>query len=77
VERFNGIPFNPSVYEGFEYSPNVIYGGAVQNQLVLPLMQHIYTEQGRKIALIGTDTLTRAKSIGSSASLRQKVMLKL
>lgn len=57
VERFNGILFYPSVYEGFEYSPNVIYGGAVPNQLVLPLMQHIYAEQGRKIALIGTDTL--------------------
>src|SRR6056297_4298643 len=57
VERFNGLLFYPSVYEGFEYSPNVIYGGAVPNQLVLPLMQHIYAEQGRKIALIGTDTL--------------------
>ncbi len=57
IERFNGILFYPSVYEGFEYSPNVIYGGAIPNQLVLPLMQHIYATQGRKIALIGTDTL--------------------
>lgn len=57
VERFNGLLFYPSVYEGFEYSPNVIYGGAVPNQLVLPLMQHIYAEHGNRIALIGTDTL--------------------
>jgi branched-chain amino acid transport system substrate-binding protein len=57
VERFNGILFYPSVYEGFEYSPNVIYGGAVPNQLVLPLMQHLYAEEGRKMALIGSDTL--------------------
>lgn len=57
VERFNGLLFYPSVYEGFEYSPNVIYGGAVPNQLVLPLMQHIYAEPGKHIALIGTDTL--------------------
>src|SRR6056297_2930956 len=57
VERFNGLLFYPSVYEGFEYSPNVIYGGAVPNQLVLPLMQHIYAEHGNRLALIGTDTL--------------------
>jgi len=57
IEGFNGILFYPSVYEGFEYSPNVIYGGAVPNQVVLPLLEFIYQELGRRIALIGSDTL--------------------
>ncbi|MFT7527953.1 MAG: ABC-type branched-subunit amino acid transport system substrate-binding protein [Arenicella sp.] len=57
VERFNGILFYPSVYEGFEYSPNVIYGGAVPNQMILPLLEYIYRNHGKKIALIGSDTL--------------------
>lgn len=57
IERFNGMLFYPSVYEGFEYSPNVIYGGAVPNQLVLPLLEYLFATQGRRIALIGSDTL--------------------
>lgn len=57
VERLNGILFYPSVYEGFEYSPNVIYGGATPNQLVIPLLEHIYANQGQKIGLLGSDTL--------------------
>lgn len=57
IERFNGILFYPSVYEGFEYSPNVIYGGAVPNQMILPLLEYIYRIHGKRIALIGSDTL--------------------
>lgn len=57
VERFNGVLFYPSVYEGFEYSPNVIYGGAVPNQVVIPLLEHIFGRLGRRVALIGSDTL--------------------
>ena len=56
VERHNGILFYPSVYEGFEYSPNVIYGGAVPNQVVLPLLEYIYRTHGARFALIGSDT---------------------
>jgi ABC-type branched-subunit amino acid transport system substrate-binding protein len=57
VERFNGVLFYPSVYEGFEYSPNIIYGGAVPNQIILPLLEYIYQHHGRKIVLLGSDTL--------------------
>lgn len=57
VERFNGVLFYPSVYEGFEYSPNVIYGGAIPNQMILPLLEYIYRNHGKRIALIGSDTL--------------------
>lgn len=57
VERYNGVLFYPSVYEGFEYSPNVIYGGAVPNQMILPLLEYVYRTHGRKVALVGSDTL--------------------
>lgn len=57
VERFDGVLFYPSVYEGFEYSPNVIYGGAVPNQIVPPLLEYLFRHHGRRIALIGSDTL--------------------
>lgn len=57
VERFNGILFYPSVYEGFEYSPNVVYGGAVPNQIVPPLLEYIFKHHGPRVALIGSDTL--------------------
>src|SRR4051794_17311084 len=32
VERLNGLLWYPTLYEGFEYSPNVIYTGAAPNQ---------------------------------------------
>lgn len=57
IERFNGLLFYPSVYEGFEYSPNVVYGGAVPNQVVLPLLEYLFEHKGRRIVLIGSDTL--------------------
>jgi len=57
IERFDGILFYPSVYEGFEYSPNVIYGGASPNQVVPALLEYIFKNHGQRIALIGSDTL--------------------
>ncbi|KAJ54704.1 N-acetylmuramoyl-L-alanine amidase AmiC [Actibacterium mucosum KCTC 23349] len=57
IERFDGVLFYPSVYEGFEYSPNVIYGGATPNQTVPPLLDFVFQNHGRRIALIGSDTL--------------------
>lgn len=57
IERFNGILFYPSVYEGFEYSPNVIYGGATPNQMIIPLLEYIFTHHGCRVALLGSETL--------------------
>ncbi|WP_200873192.1 transporter substrate-binding domain-containing protein [Vibrio nigripulchritudo] len=57
IDRFNGILLYPSVYEGFEYSPNVIYGGAIPNQVVLPLLEYIYRHLGKRVILVGSDTL--------------------
>jgi branched-chain amino acid transport system substrate-binding protein len=49
--------FYPSVYEGFEYTPKVIYGGAVTNQMVIPLLEYIFEHHGHRVALLGSDTL--------------------
>lgn len=57
VERYNGVLFYPSVYEGFEYSPNVIYGGAVPNQVIVPLLEYLFANHGKRVALFGSDTL--------------------
>lgn len=57
IERFNGVLFYPSVYEGFEYSPNVIYGGATPNQMVIPLLEYLMKMDKRKYFLLGSDTL--------------------
>lgn len=57
IERFNGVLFYPSVYEGFEYSPNVIYGGATPNQMIIPLLEYLMKKDKRKYYLLGSDTL--------------------
>ena len=55
VERRNGLLWYPSLYEGFEYSPNVIYTGAVPNQLVYQLAAWMAREHGPRVACIGSD----------------------
>ena len=55
IERRNGLLWYPSLYEGFEYSPNVIYTGATPNQNSFPLAEYLVTTRGRRIFLIGSD----------------------
>ncbi len=55
VERRNGLLFYPSLYEGFEYSPNVIYGGATPNQNSIQLARYIAQHHGKRIYLVGSD----------------------
>jgi branched-chain amino acid transport system substrate-binding protein len=43
------------LYEGFEYSPNVIYTGAVPNQNSFPLAEYLIRHIGRRVFLIGSD----------------------
>ena len=47
IERFGSLLFYPSFYEGFEYSPNVIYTGATPNQTVLPLAKYLFQNYGK------------------------------
>ncbi len=41
VEALRGLLFYPTLYEGFEYSPNCIYTGACPNQNSLQLARYL------------------------------------
>lgn len=55
IERWNGLLWYPSLYEGFEYSPNIIYTGAVPNQNSIQLARYLAERHGSRIFLIGSD----------------------
>lgn len=55
VERRNALFFYGTLYEGFEYSPNVIYGGACPNQNSVPLANYLMSTFGKRIFFIGSD----------------------
>lgn len=55
IERRNGLLWYPDLYEGFEYSPNVIYVGAATNQNSLPLARYLFSRGKRRFMLIGSD----------------------
>ena len=55
VERHGALLFYPSFYEGFEYSPNIVYAGATPNQTVIPLVEFLFKNYGKKFALVGSD----------------------
>lgn len=55
IERRNGLLWYPSLYEGFEYSSNVIYTGACPNQNSFPLAEYIVRKYGPRVYLIGSD----------------------
>jgi branched-chain amino acid transport system substrate-binding protein len=55
VERRNALFFYPTLYEGFEYSRNVIYGGATPNQNSVPLANYLMNTFGKRIYFVGSD----------------------
>ena len=55
IERRNIMFFYPTLYEGFEYSPNVIYGGACPNQNSVPLARYLLENYGNRFYFIGSD----------------------
>ena len=55
IERRNGLLWYCSLYEGFEYSPNVIYTGAAPNQNTLQLAAYLLRHHGKRFFLIGSD----------------------
>jgi branched-chain amino acid transport system substrate-binding protein len=55
VERLNGLLWYPTVYEGFEYSPNIIYTGAAPNQNSLELCGHLIENGGKRFFFVGSD----------------------
>lgn len=55
VERLNGLLWYPTLYEGFEFSPNVIYTGAAPNQNSLSLCEYVLESYGPRIYFVGSD----------------------
>jgi ABC-type branched-subunit amino acid transport system substrate-binding protein len=55
VERMNGLLWYPTLYEGFEYSPNIIYTGAAPNQNSLALFSYLAKTYGTRFYFVGSD----------------------
>jgi branched-chain amino acid transport system substrate-binding protein len=55
IERRNGLLWYCSLYEGFEFSPNVVYTGAAPNQNTLQLAAYLLRHRGKRFFLIGSD----------------------
>ena len=55
VERLNGLLWYPTLYEGFEYSPNIIYTGAAPNQNSLALVEFMTERFGTRFYFVGSD----------------------
>lgn len=55
VERLNGLLWYPTLYEGFEYSPNIIYTGAAPNQNSMALCDFLTENFGVRFYFVGSD----------------------
>lgn len=55
IERYNGLLWYPSIYEGFEFSENVLYTGATLNQNTFALADFILQRYGTRIFMAGSD----------------------
>lgn len=55
IERHDALLWYCSFYEGFEYSPNVIYTGAVPNQNSVQLAAYLLQHRGKRLFLVGAD----------------------
>ena len=58
IEKHNGLLFYPTLYEGFEFSNNIIYTGAAPNQQAIPAVDYLMSEAGGSVkrwVLAGTD----------------------
>lgn len=54
-ESNNGLLWYPVQYEGMEASENVFYMGAAPNQQIVPAIDYLAENYGKKIFLVGSD----------------------
>ena len=57
VERWNKLLFYPTIYEGFEFSRNIIYTGAAPNQNSVQLTEYMTSRFGGRVYMVGSDYL--------------------
>jgi branched-chain amino acid transport system substrate-binding protein len=55
VQRWNAMLMYPTLYEGFEYSDNVVYTGAAPNQNSIQLADFMLREFGSRVYMVGSD----------------------
>ncbi|MHB0991836.1 MAG: transporter substrate-binding domain-containing protein [Burkholderiales bacterium] len=55
IEKWNKLLFYPTLYEGFEFSNNIIYTGAAPNQNSVQLAEFMTTNFGASVYLIGSN----------------------
>jgi branched-chain amino acid transport system substrate-binding protein len=55
VEKWNKLLFYPTLYEGFEFSNNILYTGAAPNQNSIQLADFMTSSFGSRAFLIGSD----------------------
>ena len=55
IEKWNKLLFYPTLYEGFEFSNNIIYTGAAPNQNSVQLAEFMTANFGGRVYLIGSD----------------------
>lgn len=54
-ESNNGLLWYPVQYEGQESSPNIFYTGAAPNQQIVPAIEYLSENYGKKVFLVGSD----------------------
>jgi len=54
-EENKGLLWYPVQYEGMESSPNIFYSGAAPNQQIVPAVEWLLQNKGKKIFLLGSD----------------------
>ena len=55
VEDYNGLLWYPTLYEGFEYSKNVIYTGSAPNQNSMFLARYLLNQYGNRFYFVGSN----------------------
>lgn len=55
VEKWNKLLFYPTLYEGFEFSNNIIYTGAAPNQNSVQLAEYMCTTYGASVYMVGSN----------------------
>lgn len=55
VEKSNSLLLYPTLYEGFEYSRNIIYTGAAPNQNSVQLAEYMMRRHGSRVFMVGSD----------------------
>ena len=64
-EKYDGLLWYPSHYEGFESSEHVIYTGAAPNQHIVPLADYLLQHCGTRAYCIGSNYIWAWKTTRS------------